>query len=249
MMRDRLSIVPSILAAMAGLFLLSNSADAMSVTPIQVEMLSAGGPRAQVTVTNDAKEPLPVEIALEKLTIDENGGRKTTKAGDSFLVFPPQAMIPPGGSQVFRLQWVGEPEIAESQTFLMSVNQVPVKLPKGQTAVQIVMSFGVVVNVAPPKGSPVLNVVGAGVTTDKKTGKRHPTVTLENPSKVHALLPDGTLKVAGGSWVHTMSPRELGEKIGIGLVQPGKKRKFVLPVDLPANVASVQATLDYKPKR
>ncbi len=249
MMRDRLSNVSPIIAVMAGLFFLASPADAMSVTPIQVEMQSAGGPRAQVTVTNDAKEPLPVEIVLEKLSLDENGGRKTSKAGDNFLVFPPQAMIPPGGSQVFRLQWVGEPEIAKSESFLMSVNQVPVKLPKGQSAVQIVMSFGVVVNVAPPKGASELKVVGTGVTTDKKTGKRHPTVTLENPSNVHALLPNGTLSVTGGGWSHTLSSRELGEKVGIGLVQPGKKRKFVLPVDLPANVASVQASLDYKPKR
>ncbi len=150
---------------------------------------------------------------------------------------------------MFRLQWVGEPEIPESQSFLMSVNQVPVKLPKGQTAVQIVMSFGVVVNVAPPKGSPALKVVDAGVTTDRKTGKRHPTVTLHNESRVHALLPDGRLSLTGGGWSYTFTQRELGEKVGIGLVQPGKKRRFILPVDLPANVASVQATLDFKPKR
>lgn len=247
MLRARFSALAMVTAL--GLAAAAGPARALSVTPIQVEMLSAGGPRAQVTVTNDAKEPLPVEIGLEKLALDENGSRKTSKAGDSFLVFPPQALIPPGGSQVFRLQWVGEPEIAESQSFLMSVNQVPVKMPKGQTAVQIVMSFGVIVNVAPPKGSPTLKVVGTGVTADKKTGKRHPTVTLENASRVHALLPDGTLRIAGGGWSHTFSPRELGEKVGIGLVQPGKKRKFVLPVDVPANVASVEASLDYKPKR
>lgn len=250
MLCNRLPIFPPIVAIMAGLFFFAQPADAMSVTPIHVEMLSAGGPRAQVTVNNDSKDPLPVEITLEKLSLDENGGRKTTKAGDSFLVFPPQAMIPPGGTQVFRLQWVGEPEIAKSETFLMSVNQVPVKMPKGKSAVQIVMSFGVMVNVAPPKGSPSLKVVESGVTTDKKTGKRHPTVTLMNESKVHALLPDGQLSVSGsGGWSHSMSQRELSEKVGIGLVQPGKKRKFVLPVELPANVASVQASLDYKPKR
>lgn len=242
-------LLAPVLAALFGLFLVSAAAEAMSVTPIQVEMKSAGGPRAQVTVTNDAKEPLPVEITIEKLSLSESGDRKTSKAGDDFLVFPPQAMIPPGGSQVFRLQWVGEPEIAKSETFLMSVNQVPVKLPKGKSAVQIVMSFGVIVNVAPPKGAPALKVVGTGVTSDKKSGKRHPTVTLENASNVHALLPEGSLQVAGGGWSHTFSSRELSEKVGIGLVQPGKKRKFTLPVDLPANVSSVQASLDYRPKR
>ena len=236
--------------ALAGIAAVSSApADAMSVTPIQVEMLSTGGQRAQVTVNNDSQEPLPVEIAIEKLALDENGGRKLSKAGDDFVVFPPQAMIAPGSSQVFRLQWVGEPQIAESQSFMMSVNQVPVKLPKGKSAVQIVMSFGVVVNVAPPQGSPSLKVVGTGVETDKKTGKRHPTITVENPTKIHALLPQSSISLSGGSWSKAMSAGELSEKIGIGLVQPGRKRKFILPVDLPANVSSVQASLDFKPKR
>ena len=127
----------------------------MSVTPIQVEMTSTGGAgRSQVTVTNDSNEPLPVEVAIEKLSLEEDGDRKLTKAGDNFLVFPPQAMIAPGSSQVFRLQWVGEPMIAASESYLLSVNQVPVKMPAGKSAVQIVMSFGVIINVAPPQGSP-----------------------------------------------------------------------------------------------
>ena len=37
---------------------------------------------------------------IQSLTLDENGGRKLAKAKDNFLVFPPQALIPPGASQV-----------------------------------------------------------------------------------------------------------------------------------------------------
>jgi P pilus assembly chaperone PapD len=132
---------------------------------------------------------------------------------------------------------------------MMSVNQVPVKLPEGKSAVQIVMSFGVVINVAPPQGSPSLNLVTTGVEADKKSGKRYPTITVENPSNVHALLPQSTIALSGGSWSQTLSSALLSEKIGIGLVQPGAKRRFVLPVELPPDVKSVQANLDFKPKR
>lgn len=230
--------------------LAGHEARAMSVTPIQVEMTSAGGAgRAQVTVNNDGNEPLPVEIEIEKLSLNEKGERQLAKAGDDFLVFPPQAMIPPGSSQVFRLQWVGEPVIPASESYLMSVNQVPVKMPAGKSAVQIVMSFGVIINVAPPQGSPSLAVVSTGVEADKKSGKRYPTITVENPTNVHALLPQSTIELSGGGWSHTMSATELTEKVGIGLVQPGKKRRFVLPVDLPPGVSSVQASLDFKPNR
>ncbi len=98
------------------------------------------------------------------------------------------------------------------------------------------MSFGVIINVAPPQGSPSLAVVSTGVEADKKSGKRYPTITVENPTNIHALLPQSTIELSGGGWSHTMSATELTEKVGIGLVQPGKKRRFVLPVDLPPEV-------------
>ena len=224
-------------------------ANAMSVTPVHVEMVSAGqASRTQVMVTNNGSEPMPVEAGLERLSLDENGNRRMAKAGDDFLIFPPQAMIPAGGTQVFRLQWVGEPMLPKSQSYLFSVSQVPVKFPKGQSKVQVVLSFGVVINVAPSQGAPSLKVVGTGVTTDAQ-GKRRPTVTVENLSTVHALLPDGALSLSGDSWRHSLTATEMREKIGIGLVQPGQRRRFVMPVELPANVTSVQANLEYKPKR
>lgn len=219
------------------------------MTPIHVEMASVGSAsRTQITVVNDGKEPMPVETTLGHLTLNENGERTITKAGDEFLVFPPQAMIPPGGTQVFRLQWVGDPTLAQSKSYMLNVSQVPVKLPKGQSKLQVVMSFGVVINVAAHQAVPALKVVGTGMTTDKQ-GKRRAVVTVENSSKHHALLPDGRLSLSGAGWSHTLNQTEMREKIGIGLVQPGKRRKFVMPVDLPASVSSVQANLDYRPKR
>lgn len=240
-----------VLVALAAAFMLglAQPAEAMSVTPVHVEMGSAGSTaRTQITVTNSSDQPMPVETALERLSIDESGGRKTAKAGEEFLVFPPQAIIPPGGTQVFRVQWVGEPMLDQSQSYLLSVSQVPVKLPKGPGKLQVVMSFGVVINVAAAQGIPSLKVIGSGTTTDAK-GKRRATITVENPGKMHALLPDGRLNLASSGWSYTLTPAEMREKIGIGLVQPGKRRKFVLPVELPASAKTVQASLDWKPKR
>ena len=227
----------------------AHTARAMSVTPVHSEMTSAGNQsRSQVTVTNTGTAPMPVETGLQRVHLDENGERKMSVAGDEFLVFPPQAIIPPGGTQVFRLQWVGEPMLAESQSYMFNVSQVPVKFPKGTSKVQVVMNFGVIINVAGNTGAPSLKVTNTSITTDKQ-GKRRVVMTVENPTKTHALLPEGKISLAGGSWQGSLSPTELSEKIGIGLVQPGKRRKFVLPIDVPANVTTVQASLDYKPKR
>jgi fimbrial chaperone protein len=237
-------------AAAACLFAIgaAGSANAMNVSPVQLELASAGGAsRSQVTVTNTSNAAMPVEAFIEKLQLDENGNKKLSKSGDEFLVFPPQAIIPPGGTQVFRLQWVGEPMLAQSQSFIFTVSQVPVKLPKGKNQVQVVMGFGAIVNVAAAHVTPSLKVIGTAITTDKQ-GKRHAVMTVENPTKAHALLPDGSISLTGNGWSKSIKSAEISEKMGVGLVQPGMRRKFILPVDVPANVTAVQASLDFRPK-
>ncbi|MBS0243644.1 MAG: molecular chaperone [Proteobacteria bacterium] len=233
-------------------FLLSATiaaAQGITVSPMQVEMVSSGAHnRAVVSVVNGSNQAMPVEAVVQRMALDENGKSHTAKAGDEFLVMPPQAMIPAGATQNFRIQWLGDPVIDQSQSFFIFFNQVPVKTPQGKAALQVVMSMGVMVNVAPPQGSPSLNLVSTGIIADK-SGRRHPTITVSNPTKVHALLPQATVKLSSGSWSETLSAGLISERVGIGLVQPGRQRKFVLPVDLPPGVNSVQANLVMSPRR
>jgi fimbrial chaperone protein len=238
--------VTNLIVALA---LSASAAHAMSASPVHIEMSSTGSAgRSQVTVTNDATTALPVEVNVRRMTLDVEGNQTLGNPGDDFLIFPPQAIIPPGSMQVFRLQWVGEPLITESHSFVVTMSQVPVKLPQNKSAVQVVVAFGVVVNVAPPQGHGALRVVGTSIAAGK-SGKRHPSIMVENATKTHALLPRSTIRLSSGNWTRTLESAELDEKIGIGLVQPGRKRRFILPVDLPLGAQSVQATIDYRPKR
>jgi fimbrial chaperone protein len=241
--------VAALLGSLLGLLAGTSCALAMSVSPIHIEMTTTGSQgHAQIAVTNDSRQAMPVEVGIQQMVLDEAGGRKLSKAADDFFVFPPQATIAAGATQVFRVQWVGEPLLAESQSYLIAISQVPLKLPPGKSAVQIIMSFGVLVNVAPPQGQPALRLVQTGLIT-AKDGKRYPTITVENPTKVHALLPQSTIQLAGGGWSYTFPPAELSDKVGIGLVQPGKRRTFILPAEVPADVTQVHASIDFRPKR
>ncbi len=235
-------------AACVYAFTFSGFAEAMSVSPVQVEMTSAGSAsRGQVTVRNTSDKPLPVETSLQGLQLDAKGARKLSPAGEDFLVFPPQAMIPAGATQVFRLQWVGDPALAKGKSYMFTVSEVPVKLPKGQNNVQIVMGFGVVIDVAAAGVTPSLNIVSTKITKDKQ-GQQHAILTVENPTNTHALLPDGSINLSGEGWSKTLTSADLRQTIGIGLVQPGMRRRFVLPVIVPASVTNLQVSLDYRPK-
>ncbi len=227
------------------------AASAMGVSPIQLEMQSAGSTsRGTITIDNNSGAPLPVEITVKRMTQDENGVRKYHPDGQNeFLILPPQAMIAPGGAQVFRIQWVGEPQLGQSKSFMLFANQVPVKLPANTSGVQMISSMGAMINVAPPQSMGDLKVVATGIEVDKKSGQRRPTLTVENPTKTHALLPKAAIKLQAGNWQESYPPDALSSRIGIGLVPPGQRRKFVLPAVLPQGVTNVQASLEYGVKR
>jgi fimbrial chaperone protein len=223
------------------------SAFAMAVEPMVLDMSTLGpSSRETIRVANNGAQPLPVEITVSRLELGLNGEQETAPAGDEFLIYPAQAMIPAGGSQVFRVQWVGDPQISKSQVYWFGVSQLPVKLPKGESGIQIVMSFGVTVNVAPPNGKSDILVMNAAPIKDK-TGKRLASLTVKNPGNKHAYLKQSSIHLSGGSWSADVAPEEIAQKVGLGIVQPGKERRFILPVEVPAAVSAIHATVKLKP--
>ena len=243
------SISPNrILAVIAGLLLVllpTIPAKAMSVSPLVLDLSTSGGKTSsQISVVNDSAKPLPVEIVVLRIELDEKGEMATKPAGDDFLVLPQQALVAPGATQSFRLQWVGDPQIKASQSYVFSVNQVPVKMPAGKNGVQVVFNFATIVNVAPSVGKADIDLIKAGIGKDDK-GKTRPELTVKNPGNIHAKLTDATIKLSSGSWSQTLTPAQLRQIVGIGLVQPGKTRRFLIPVDMPEGVSQVTASIDY----
>jgi fimbrial chaperone protein len=227
---------------------LAAPASAISVKPAFIDMTTGGGQNRIISVVNDGAKPLPIEIVVSSMELNENGDSTTKPAGDDFLVFPPQALVPPGATQNFRIQWVGDPQIRQSQSYVFSVNQVPVRMPAGASGVQVVFNFATIVTVAPRDGKAAISLVGTALGKDDR-GKQRPALTVKNPGNLHARLTDATISLSSGTWSATLRPDQLRQTMGMGLVQPGKTRRFLLPVDVPANAGPITASIDYKPPR
>jgi P pilus assembly chaperone PapD len=236
----------SLLAGLCALLAGATFAQAMSISPTHIEMTSLGpDSRADIRVFNGSDKPLPIETVISRVTHGAEGNKIVRRNEADFLVLPMQAMIPPGGSQTLKVQWLGEPLIEESRAYRLHINQLPVAQPGQGKAVRIVLSFAVIVNVAPPEGQPNLQLVKTGITRSR-AGKRVPTLTVTNRSKVHARLPEARIHLSSGSWSRVLSPGVLEGLIGIGTVMPGQTRTFEIPLTLPENVGSVEARLDYQ---
>jgi fimbrial chaperone protein len=225
--------------------LLPTVAAATTVTPINIEM-TAGGVRArsQIVVTNTSSEPIAIEPTVAVQVLSETGKAQASPAGEDFLILPTQALVAPGGSQTFRVQWLGGPDLAQSRSYLITMNELPVRGLTSRAGVRIILSFAVAVNVAPVGARAALHVVSSGI---KSGGARHPYVVLNNPTARHALLKDAEITVAGDGWSKTLPPGSLQNVLGTGLVQPNRQRMFVLPVDVPASVQQLSVAVDYRP--
>ena len=97
---------------------------------------------------------------------------------------------------------------------------------------------------APPSGTRSLDVVSTTTVTEK--GKTYPSLLLSNAGNVHARLSDATLTLKSGSWSRTVTPGEHQLRLGAAVVQPGKRRRFVIPIELPAQASGVTAELSYQ---
>lgn len=221
-----------------------SSAYAMGVTPTVIEMMSTGnGSRSTITVNNPGQKPLPVEISIERLELDETSKRTMTPAKADFALFPQTALIPPGQSQVFRIQWAADPQLSQSRTYMFTVAQVPVKMPEVQTGFNILMKFGVLVNVAPNGAVSTLTIKKTAVVNH--ANKRVLSLLIQNDGNRHAVLSDLLVTLSGGNWTLKLDPTQLQRMIGVGLLQPKKSRLIILPVDVPAAVTQVTARLEY----
>lgn len=224
------------------------AAIAMTVQPVVINLSTSGRGMTQViTVENTFATALPVELRIQELVVNEEGVQLTGVDPGDLLVFPPQALIEPGQTQSFRVQYVGDPELAASKHYYITVAQLPVKLPEGQSAIQILYNFQVLVSVAPTGVKPDLSVKSAEV-GHNADGKPVPVIMLNNASAAHGYLSNGRLRIvqkdASGKEIfrQSMSGPEVQQTIGFGLVGANQTRRIMVPVELPLDGGTVEAS-------
>lgn len=221
-------------------------ASAMTVSPMAIEMSASGkNARATVTVSNPTNAPIAVDTTVSTLTLSDTGEQMPAAGGaHNFLILPPQAMIQPGASQTFRIMWIGDPALPQSESYLIAFNQLPLQ-GMTSTGINILMSFAVALNIAPVGIKPELDVVDTRV-VETDNGPRAQ-LTLFNPTQAHALLKQADIALATDAGTLTVGREQIAAAFGNGLVQPGRRRTFTLPVSLPPGTHTATARLTFKP--
>ena len=213
--------------------------------PIPVSRLPAAVIVAATLLTGTLASA--VGFVTTELEPDATGFTPTKASTDDLLVAPPSALIPAGQTQTFRVQWLGDPVPADSKHFYVSINQLPVKLPEGQSAVQVVYNIQVLVSVGATNGKPHLAIQSAAIAD--REGKPAPSITVSNSGTTYGYLSQHKIRLvetdATGKKLfdRTISGNDFQQLVGYGLIATGQTRTMVLPIELPTRTGTLTATL------
>lgn len=240
------SFAMALLACVAALGL-TPAANAMTVQPVVIDLTTSGRSMSQVvTVENSFDKPLPVELRIETLDLTPDGAKPTGKDSGELAVFPPQALIQPGQRQNFRVQYVGDPTLARSKHYFVTVAQLPVQTSETQSNIQLLYNFQVLVSISPDGAKPALSIASAEIGKNAE-GAPAPVITVSNASVAHGYLSRGRVRVvqfgADGREIlrKQLTGPELQQTIGYGLIGGGQTRRVTLPVTLPQTSGRVEA--------
>jgi fimbrial chaperone protein len=238
---NKLRAFAKVFAFALTLCLVSVAYAAMTVQPVVLDLRMAGrNTGGQIRVENTGTNPLPVEIRLVEAELRLETVKASDRLTDDLIAIPSQAIIPPGATQAFRIQYVGDPEAPTSRHYYAEVSQLPVAVTGGQSTIQVLYNFQAMVNVASAVGSgPQLSVESAEIVRPE-TGPARIAFTVRNAGQNYGYISNSSITLiqrnAAGAEVlrRTLNSSDVQQMIGFGLVGPSTSRKFVAPIDLPS---------------
>ncbi len=206
-------------------------ADAMRVTPLYLELASAGA-KSEIAVENTQAGAITVQITLHERTTQREGDEKLAEADDAFVVFPPQAIVKPGNTQVFRIQWAGD-AITASRSFYARVEQVPVdwtKVKKTSDGVQIVFNFNVAVHVVPKQAAAKLQIADVKEGSSPN-GTKGLMLHVKNEGDKFAYFSEQKLLLDYDGKKTEVGPQQLRAVLKNSLLTPKSERILFIPTE------------------
>lgn len=227
-----------------GVLSFSSSLYAQRVQPMVYELSPTGaGASTSLRIENTKSTPMTMEFVATKMMIDEVGNETNQPADDDFLIFPPQALIQPGKTQVVRVKYVGDPKLDHSVAYRVSVKQLPVTLEKsGSTGVAMLVNFNTLANVVPTSSSADLAVVEIAPAENGQWS-----VTVENRGDKYARLSKTKWRVEstdGSVDARVLSKSEVGAMTDLNLVLPKQKLSQTIPAIQGFNPAQTRIVIE-----
>lgn len=215
--------VAAALAAMTVMFVFA--AQAYEVGPMRIFLdLGAGQTSSVFTIRNVRDADLPVEMNVYRRLVSEDGEQELAPADEDFVIFPPQVLVGGLENQAIRFQYVGDPAITESVSYVIQVEEVPV-VPDDFTGVVFAYNFGVSVYVRAPGARD--SIVFSDVARDGEAL----TFSVRNNGADYNFLSLHGLAVESDRGRTTLTADEIAARAGNPIIPPHSTRRFTLSLE------------------
>jgi len=250
--RGRPSLGNAAMVALAALTLLpmARPSLAFEVSPISQEFAPSGrGANQSFQLVNGRDEQVTVTVAISTREVDLDGNEIHNPTKD-FTVFPTEVVIPPKGTQIVRVRWVGDAAPKSELSYRLIAEETPLKVRRDTPGASIFMTVRYVGSLyVVPKGiASDIKVISARPVTDAN-GAAKLEVVVANRGTGHSILDDAVLKVTAGAVTKELDTTALQNSLsGQNILAQGQRRFLV---DWPTGVPNgpVTAELRYTPLR
>ena len=220
-------------------FLLFNAqiASAFELSPLRASLSVLGaGAEKEFTIKNTKRSAIAVIFSVDTRAEDLNGKESNKNADDSFMIYPPQTIIPPGATQRVRVRWIGNTQLKREQAYRFIAEEVPVQLSQKKTGVQMLLKIRGALYVRPKSVTPKIIVSNIRLVGKKLS------ISLVNTGTRHAYLVEPRLLLtskAGRLNVNTKLLKDVN-------ILAGAQRRFLVTPPKGFSPSNWKGTLQFK---
>ena len=211
--------------------LIGSTASAFQLKPLHTSLSPSGAGSERVfRVTNTGKLPIAIQFNMTTREQRPDGSEAQSAADSSFMVYPPQAVIPPNKTQKVRVQWLGDQNPSKELAYRFIAKQVPVRLSKeNKTGVQMVMTLVGSIYIEPQGVNHNLSVNNLHRVGDKLA------FTIRNSGTKHAMLGGLKMNLTGDGQQLQLSNNQVIGAAGKNILA-GSSRNLSIPYPSGANL-------------
>jgi fimbrial chaperone protein len=200
---------------------------AFTVEPMSAELAPSGsGAVASFRISNDAAEPVALQISVQSRSMDASGQELNIAAPQDFTVLPARLVLEPHSVRVVRVQWRGTASLTSELAYRLIVEQVPVSFStQSASGIRVMFRYRASLYVVPPGARPLL--VAEAAQPIEREGQLGIALTIRNDGNKHGIIKNVNLSLRrdGQSW---NLPSELLDKLlGTNMLAKSRLELFV----------------------
>jgi fimbrial chaperone protein len=191
------------------------------------------------------EQTVTVRIVTRAIAPD---GSETNEETEDFIAFPTEAIIPPGGVQIVRVQYIGNPSPERELAYRIIAESAPIAGQIAQAS-QVLIALRYVGSIyVVPRGAQARLALESATQTPGPDGTPRLEIVVANDGTAHGITAKAALRVRGGGVAREL-PKDAAAALESANILAGGRRRFLLPWPAGIPLGPIEADLQLDAER